>query len=480
MSRRRGPKDGVWDLLVIGGGTAGIVGATTAARLGASVLLVERDRTGGECLWTGCVPSKALLRAAHAAADARDMARFGITAPEVRVDFQAVMRSVHQAIATIEPVDSPAALEASGVTVVHGQAAFDGMDSAQIGSSSVRFRAALIAAGSAPVLPPIPGLPDVEPKTSETIWSLSTLPARLLIMGGGSIGCELGQAFARLGSLVTMVEAGPRLMAGDDPDAASLIAAALTADGVQIRTAAKVVAVTNDPSGHSAHLDNGSVVEFDEVLVAVGRRARSSELGLESADVAVDARGCVVVDAQLRTSNHRIWAAGDVTAMPSFTHVAGMHGSIAAGNAVLGLRRSVDVSSIPRVTYTQPEVAVVGVGGGRAGAGSTVRTIRHDRVDRAIVDGSIEGFSKLHLTRSGRIVGGVIVSPRAGESVAEIVLAVRRRLTVRDLAATMHAYPTYGDGVWKAAIAEVTDRLRRPVARQAISLIARLRRRLTR
>jgi pyruvate/2-oxoglutarate dehydrogenase complex dihydrolipoamide dehydrogenase (E3) component len=476
---RNAPKGGIWDLLVIGGGTAGMVAATTAAQLGASVLLAERDRTGGDCLWTGCVPSKALLRAAHAAAEARNIARLGVRVTDVEVDFGSVLRRVHQVIAAIEPVDSPDALRAAGVTVAQFEGRFTGPDSALVGSSPARFRAAVIATGSAPLIPPIPGLEQAAPLTSDTVWSLPALPRRLLVLGGGSVGCELAQAFARLGSSVTIVEATGSLLATEDPEASALVAAALAEDGVQVRTAATMIRVTEENAARYGHLDDGSVVSFDEILLAVGRRPRSDDLGLELAGVAVDGRGCVQVDPRLRTSNQRVWAAGDVTGLPPFTHVAGVLGSMAASNAILGLRRSVDIGSIPRVTFTRPEVAAVGVGGRQLGRrrGVTARTIPHTEVDRAVTDGVTGGFTRLFLDRSGRVVGGLIVGPRAGESLAEIVLAVRHRLRARDLAAAMHAYPTYSDGIWKAAISQVGGRLRRPVARRAIALGAWLRRR---
>ncbi len=469
------PPDGAaWDLLVIGGGTAGIVGAKTAASLGASVLLLERERTGGDCLWTGCVPSKALLAAAHAVADARAAARYGIHVQRIEVDFAAVMASVHTAIAAIEPVDSPAALRAAGVRVAHASARLTGAGTAQVDHVPVRFRQVLLATGAAPSVPPIPGMLGPAFHTSDTIWELTELPGRLLVIGGGGVGCELGQAFARLGSTVTIVETAPRLLPSEDADAAHLLSVALRADGTDIRTGVGVTGF----AGSIAELSDGSRVKFDVALLAVGRTPRTVGLGLTEAGVDVDARGRVIVDRHLRTSSPRVWAAGDVTTYPQFTHSAGVYASTAASNAVLGLRRSVDPDRIPRVTFTQPEVAAVGVGSEQARRGRlTIRQVEHRHVDRAVAEQRTAGFSRLILDRKGRIAGATLVGPRAGEALAEVALAIAQGLRVRDLAGAMHAYPTYADGVWNAAIAEVQAGLRRPSVRKVTALLGRVRRR---
>lgn len=331
---------------MIGGGTAGIVGARTAAGFGASVLLVERARTSGDCLWTGCVPSKALLAAAHAAADARAAARYGVHVGGVRVDFAEVIAHVRRAIAAIEPDDSPETLRRAGVRVVHGTARLTGSDAATVDGTAVRFRQALVATGSEPALPPVSGLTEIGPLTSDTVWSLAELPARLLVLGGGSVGCELGQAFARLGSQVTIVEATATVLPGEDPDASELLRVALVDDGVTVRAGATATAVHGSP-GTSVTLSDSTAEPFDVLLVATGRRPRTAGLDLEGAGVEVDDAGYVRVDNRLRCTNPRIRAAGDVTGHPQFTHVAGVQGSIAATNAVLGLRRTVDVATIP-------------------------------------------------------------------------------------------------------------------------------------
>lgn len=476
------PPDGTaWDLLVVGGGTAGLVAAKTAAGFGASVLLVERDRIGGDCLWTGCVPSKALLSAAHSAHHARTAHRYGIRVGGVTVDFPAVMDHVRQAIATIEPTDSPAAMRAAGVRAAHGSSVFTSPHTATVNEHPVRFRQALLATGAAPVIPPIAGLAAAAPLTNESVFDLEQLPDRLLVLGGGSIGCELGQAFARLGSTVTIAEAAPRLLLREDDDAARLVTDALLGDGVDVRVGAEITAVRPDGPGWFAVLADGTEIAFDQVLVAVGRRPRTASLGLDVAGVQIDERGFVRVDALLRTTNPRIWAAGDVTGHPQFTHTAGVHGTLAASNAVLGLRRRVDVANTPRVTFTEPEVAAVGTSlEGAEAAGLTVCTIAHDDVDRAIAEQQQAGFSRLVLDAKGRVVGATIVGPRAGESLAEAVLAARQGLRARDLAASTHAYPTYGDGIWKAAVARVQQQLRTGATGHATRVLTHVRRRTLR
>lgn len=450
------------DLLVVGGGTAGLVGARTAAQLGASVLLVERERTGGDCLWTGCVPSKALVAAASAAAGARSAARLGVHVDGVRVDFAAVMAHVEGAMAAIEPTDSAAALAEAGVRVRSGSARFTGPDAVEVDGERIAFRHALVATGSDPAVPPVPGLDAA--LTTDTVWDLTELPRRLVVLGGGTIGCELGQAFARLGSAVTVVEMADRLLPNEDARAAALVTDALRADGVTVRTGSRV----ESADGASVVLAGGERVEGDELLVALGRRPDTRGLDPAAAGVELTERGHVVVDAALRTTNPRVFAAGDITGHPQFTHIAGVHGALAASNAVLGLRRKVDLRAVPKVTYTAPEVASVG-----AVDGPTVRTHDNAEVDRAIADGTTAGFTRLVLDRRGRLVGATVVGPRAGEVLAELTLAVRKRLPATAVAATTHPYPTYGDAPWNAALAQTRARLARPLLRPLLALLRR-------
>lgn len=480
-------KEELWDLLVVGGGTAGLVGAKTAASLGARVLLVERDRMGGDCLWTGCVPSKALLAAAASAAAARGGGHFGVRAREVTVDFATVMGHVRQAIDTIAPVDSAEAVEAAGVVVVHGDLTFTGPTEASIalGSASgsprtVRFRQAMVATGSRPAVPQLPGIAEVRFLTSDSVWDLEQLPGRLTVLGGGSIGCELGQAFSRLGARVTIVEERARVLPGEDPVASNLLRAALEDDGVTVLTGSSVTSVYAggpNPWAGVVRLADGRSVEHDQLLVAVGRRPRTDGLALDKAGVGLDARGYVRVDDRLRTTNSRIWAAGDVTGHPQFTHLAGVHGSLAATNAILGLRRSVASETVPRVTFTHPEVASAGIASSDPGEGMRVLSWPDRDVDRAVAEGDTAGVTRLVVNVRGRLVGATIVGPRAGENLAEVVLAIDQKLKPQDLAGSIHAYPTYSDGVWNAAIADVRETLSSPWVTRATSVLAGARRR---
>ena len=469
-----------YDLAIVGGGTAGIIAAKTAGSLGARVVLVERDRTGGDCLWTGCVPSKSLIAAAHAAHAMRGAGRFGITPVEPQVDFAAVMAYVRRAIERIEPVDSPEALSEAGAEVIAGTAVFTGPNELQVDGRSLRFGHALIATGSTPALPPVPGLADVEPLTSDTVWDLTELPQRLAVLGGGPIGCELGQAFARLGAEVTVIEAAERLVPREEPQAGIALSAALAADGVRVLTSTTVTKAARHADGVRLDLAGAGVLDVDQVLVATGRRPRSAGLGLDAAGVRLDERGHVVVDAKLRTSNRRIYAGGDVTGAPAFTHVAGMHGSIAATNALLVPTRRIDHERIPWVTFTDPEIAHVGLTEDQArqrhGNAVRIRQLRHEHVDRAIVEDNVDGFTHVVLDAKGRVLGATIVAPRAGEMIAELTALVARRGRLRDLSSVVHPYPAWSDGVWNAAVAESSAALQAPAMRRITGALLRLRR----
>lgn len=460
-----------WDLVVVGAGSAGLVGARTAAVLGARVLLVEANGFGGECLFTGCVPSKALIAAADAVHDARDATRLGVHVDGVRVDFAAVMAHVKGAIAAIEPVDSPEALAETGVYTLRGRARFDGPRSLVVEGVGIRFRDALVATGSTPIMPQ-----GVEVLTNETLWDLDELPATLLVLGGGAIGCEMAQAFARLGSRVTLVHRGDRLLPKEDPAASALVLAALRADGVDVRLGATLDSAGRADGRTTARLSDGSTVVADRVLAALGRSVDTTGLGLDAAGVALDDSGAIAVDRTLATSNPRIRAAGDATPLPRFTHTAGMFGSIAATNAVLGLRRRVRLDDVPRVTFTAPEVAAVGVPTTDAAGVRIVETAHHD-LDRAIAEGRTAGFTRLAVDRKGRVVGATIVGPRAGESLGELSTAVSRGLSVRDLAGVLHAYPTYSDAGWNAAVRDAQGALRSGAVAAVIRLLRRVRRR---
>ena len=444
------------ELIVVGGGTAGIVAAQTGTLLGARAIMIEEAAApGGDCLWTGCVPSKTLLAAARAGSA-----------------FPAAMDRVREAVRTIAPVDSIEAMSRTGIKVITGRARLTGAATLAVAGRTLHFRRCILATGSSPAVPDIPGLTGIDFLTTETVWDCTELPERLLILGGGSTGCELAQAFARLGSAVTLVEPEPTILPAEDPEAADIIARALRSDGVDVRPGRAVTSVAAD----RVELDDGNTVAFDRLLLAAGRRASTEDVGLDAAGVAVTEAGDVVVDDHLRTTNPRIWGAGDLTGHPRSTHLAGMHGSVTASNAVLGLRRRASAVLAPRVTYTEPEVAAVGlpVADADSGRGHRVITKRHAEIDRAITDAAIEGFSKLVVDRRGRILGASVVSPRAGETIGEASVAVQKGLTTADLTSATHPYPTYTDGLWNAAIEDYRQSLTRPGMRAALRVARKI------
>ncbi|MGW0778066.1 dihydrolipoyl dehydrogenase family protein [Streptomyces sp. NPDC002835] len=446
--------DATYDLVVIGGGSAGLTAARTAGRLGARVLLVERDRLGGDCLWTGCVPSKALLHVAAEVQAARGVGRYGLRAPHGPADLAAAMAHVRQAIGAIEPHDSVESLHAFGVEVAHGAAVFTGPRTLRVEAErEVAFRYAVIATGSAPSLVPVPGLAEAGPLTSDTVWGLTALPGRLVVLGGGAIGCELGQAFARLGSEVTLVEAADRLLPREEPRASTLVEERLTAEGVTVRTGYRAAKV----DGGAVH-GPGDPLPYDALLAVTGRRANTGGLGLEAAGVELTEGGDVRVDDRLRTANPRVYAAGDVTGRSAFTHLGGVQGGAAAADALLGARRRIDYAAVPWVTYTDPEVARVGL---TSAEGARTLTVDHDRVDRAVADGRVDGFTRLVLDGRGRIAGATVVAPRAGETIAHLATAVRLGWTPSQYARTVHPYPSYTDGPWHTALTDVYARLAR-------------------
>lgn len=473
-----------YDLVVIGGGTAGLVSAQIAAGLGARVALVERERTGGECLWTGCIPSKALLSAADLAHRMRTAAALGLPASDPHIDLRRVMAHVRAAQAAIEPQDSPERLRAAGVEVIVGEAAFAGPRAIAVGGRELRFNRALVATGSRPVVPPISGLRDAGPLTSDSVWDLDELPPRLLVLGGGSIGCELSQGFARLGSHVTLVELGPRLLAQEEEAASRLIESRLQGEGVQVRTRTRLMAIASGAATLTAPA-GADEIEFDRVLVATGREPRTDGLGLERAGVAVDDRGAVVVDERLRTSNPAVYAAGDVVAegLP-FTHVAAHHARIATPNALLGLRRRADRRAIPWVTFTDPEVARVGLTAAQARErwGERVAVVDFDygELDRAVAAGTAYGFARLIGDRHGRLVGATVAAPGGGEAIAELTGWISQKAKIDAVSQTVHAYPTLAEGPARAADEHVRRRLLDARARALVRPVLAIRRHLAR
>lgn len=427
-----------YDLLVIGGGSAGLVAAYGARLFGARVALVERHRLGGDCLHTGCVPSKALLRAARAAAEARRLDDFGLSG-EVRVDFPAVMARLRAVQAEVAAHDSAAALAAQGVHVFFGDGHFVSPDAFRVGSVTLRFRRACLATGSSPALPDLAGVDAA--LTTDTVWRLETLPRRLAVIGGGPVGCELAQAFARLGAEVQLYQRAPRLLPRDDAEAAEHVRAALVADGVVVHLGARVTSLRD-----GVRLGDDPPRRADAILVATGRRPHVGDLGLDAAGVEHGPEG-VRVDRHLRTTARRIYAAGDVAAgQPRFTHAADAHARLVLANALFCGRRRVDRLLVPHCTYTDPEVAQVGLTADQAAArGPEVETLTRPlrTNDRAVLDGASVGFARVHLAAgTQRILGATLVGAHAGEMIAEVTLAMRGGRGLSALRRTIHPYPT--------------------------------------
>ena len=454
---------GLYDLVVLGGGTAGLVTALGAAGLGARVALVERRMLGGDCLNVGCVPSKALLRSARAIGEMHTARRLGIHVGSLQPDFAEIMRRMRERRAEISPNDSAARLRRSGVDVFFGDGRFTSDRTVAVDNRILHFCRAVIATGGRPAAPPVPGLDRVPFLTNETVFSLSTLPRRLLVIGAGPIGCELAQAFARFGSVVTIFDIAPRVLPNEDTDAAAVVQKRLVHDGIELRLATKLTEAVQDGARTLLRYeDAGGAGEAvgDRLLVAAGRTPNVEDLGLESAHVAVTRHG-IVVDDRLRTSNRRIYAAGDVCSRFKFTHAADATARIAIQNALFFGRRRASALVIPWCTYTDPEVAHVGLYEADArdkGHKVATITIPFAEVDRAVVDDDRDGFVRVH-HEHGRLLGCTVVAARAGEIIAEAVFALTHGGTLADLSSTIHPYPTEADALRLAGNAYQRSRL---------------------
>ncbi len=442
-----------YDLLVLGGGTAGLVAALGGAALGARVALCERALLGGDCLVYGCVPSKALLRSAHLAHDVQEAAALGVETTDVVVDFAAVLERVRRLRADIAPHDAALRLREAGVDVHLGAARFLAPDVVECAGQTLRFRRALLATGGQARIPDIPGLQTAGYLTHATVFGLTRAPRRLAVIGGGPVGCELAQGLARLGLEVTLLTESSRLLPRDDPEASDILARALAAE-VQLWLDAPVTRVEKTAGGKVVHAQRHKEalrVEVDEILLATGRVPALEGLGLEAAGIRLDG-AYPAVDDGLRTSNGRVFAAGDVAGRWAFTHAADAMARLALQNALFFGKKRLSALHVPWCTYTHPEVAHVGLGAEEAyAAGKRVLTLTTEMADndRAVVDEETEGFARIHAdARTGRVLGATLVSRHAGESIGEAALAVRLGLRLPALADTIHPYPTQAEA-WK-------------------------------
>ncbi len=429
------------DIVIIGGGTAGLVTAAGAAALGARVALIERERLGGDCLWTGCVPSKALIAAAR---------KRHLTGRDGWTEAVSWMRDARTRIARH---DDPERFRAMGVDVIFSRARLAGAGRVEVDGRMLESKRIVVATGSSPTAPPIPGLADVAYLTHLTAFQQETLPPRITMIGGGPIGLEMAQTYARLGAKVTVLELLPEVLPNEDPEVARFIREGLSAEGVTVRTGFSAVHVFRDGATKVVCGTNGERIVADELFVATGRRANTSDLDAERAGIALE-RGAVRVNARLETTQRGIWAAGDVTGGLQFTHVADYMARIVVQNALTPFKAKASYRVVPWVTYTDPEVARVGMTEAEATArGEPVAVFRSDfaNLDRAIVDGATAGFVKVVTRHNGHILGATIVGRGAGELIMEIVLAMRFRIPLPKLDGVIHPYPTMTEITRRAA-----------------------------
>ncbi len=463
------------DLCVIGAGSAGLSVAAGAVQLGASVVLVERGAMGGDCLNVGCVPSKSLIAAAAAAQALRAGGPFGIAPVTPRVDFVAVRQHVHGVIAAIAPHDSAERFGALGVTVIREQARFTAPDIVAAGGQQIRARRFVIATGSRPALPAVPGLADVPHLTNESVFDLDQLPSRLLVLGAGPIGCELAQAFRRLGSEVAMIDLGP-ILPKDDPELTAVVRGRLLAEGVNLYEHASVLAVERGPAVVIEHGAGPNRLAGTQLLIATGRRANIEGLGLDLAGIAHDHKG-IKVDARLRTTNARVFAIGDVAGGLQLTHLASYQARVVIRNALFRLPARASNRSIPWVTFTDPELATVGLSENDARAQGIVHEVVRCAFadnDRAQAERATEGLIKVVVGRGGRVLGASMVGTHAGELILPWVLAVERRLKMRAMASLVVPYPTLSEVSTRVAGTYYAPKLFSARVRWLVRLLAKL------
>jgi pyruvate/2-oxoglutarate dehydrogenase complex dihydrolipoamide dehydrogenase (E3) component len=471
----RNPKPAArYHLVVIGGGPAGLVAASAAASMGAKVALVERALLGGGCLNVGCIPSKAIIRTARLYAEMRNAEHYGAQVPgDIRVDFPAVMQRMRRIRARVSRADSVQRLSATGVDVFLGEAHFIASDALSVDGTKLRFRKAVVATGARPDTPSIPGLAEAGYLTNENVFDLTELPRRLLVIGGGPLGCELAQAFCRFGARTSIAQNLPLFLPKEERDAAQLLSDAFARDGIEVRLNTEAVKVRMEGGEKLVDLisdDYQSTVTVDAILTGTGRLPNVERLNVDAAGVDCDVATGIRIDDFLRTSNPRIYAAGDACLEHKFTHTADASARIAVHNALSPGHRRLSALTIPWCTYTDPEIAHVGLYVREArDLDIPVRTFTipmHD-VHRAIADGEETGFVKIHVKeRTDRILGATIVARHAGEMINEITLAIVARIGLKTLARVIHAYPTQAEAIKKAADAYIGS-LRRPTIKSS-------------
>lgn len=457
----------MYNLVVIGAGTAGLVSAAGAAGLGAKVALVEKHLLGGDCLNYGCVPSKCIIRSSRVYADIQDAHKFGLRVPEgTEVDFPAVMERMRRLRARISHHDSAKRFQEMGVDIFLGEGRFSSHDTVEVAENTLHFKKAVIAAGARAVHPPIEGLADAGFLTNETVFSLTERPRRLAVIGGGPIGCELAQAFRRLGCEVVIMDRNPHILPREDNDAAEILQNAFISERIRLILECTIKRVEQKDGEKIIHLEcNGKDETFtvDEILVGAGRAPNVEDLNLEAAEVEYDEKKGVIVDDHLRTTNSHIYAAGDICMKYKFTHTADAAARIVLQNALFPGRKNLSALTIPWCTYTDPEIAHVGMHESDAKErGIEIDTFVQPlgEVDRAIADGEEDGFVKVHVRKgSDKILGATIVARHAGEMISEITLAIVAGVGLKTISNVIHPYPTQAEAIKKIADAYNRGRL---------------------
>ena len=466
------------DLCIIGAGSGGLSVAAGAVQMGASVVLIEKGPMGGDCLNYGCVPSKALLAAGHVAHSFSGTQSFGVSGQPPTVDFQAVHDHVHNVIAGIAPHDSVERFEGLGVTVIQGTARFTSKREVTVNGQTIRARRFIVATGSSALVPPIDGLDGTPYLTNKTIFDLIAAPDHLIVIGGGPIGCELAQAYRQLGCRVTVIEAFT-ILPKDDPELADIVRTTLKEQGISLAESAKVVRTAKSEVGITATLErNGAqeTVRGSHLLVAVGRKATVDGLGLDDAGVKFSPQG-IEVNAGLRTSNRRVYAIGDCAGSLQFTHVAGYHAGVVIRSALFRLPAKVDHSTVPCVTYTDPELAQVGFTEAQAqekyGTGVRALTWSFEDNDRARAERTTHGLVKAVVAKNGRILGCGIAGPQAGELIQVWILALSQKLKIGAMAGMIAPYPTLGEVSKRVAGAYYTPSLFNDRTRMAVRFLSK-------
>ena len=466
------------DICVVGGGSGGLYVAAGASQMGADVALIESGKMGGDCLNHGCVPSKALIAAAHTAHTIKSARRFGIEAAELNINFEAVHDHIHGVIGKIAPQDSVERFEGLGVKIIKARGRFVGPTEVQAGDTTVRAKRIVIATGSRASIPLIPGLDSVPFLTNETIFSYTKSPSKLLIIGGGTIGSELAQAYCRLGCHVTILDIA-KILNNDDPELTEVVRTRMLKEGVVFREEIEIMSVQKAGLGVAIDIkDNGKIerIKGSDLLVAVGRVPNLDGLELEKAGIEYDRHG-IKTDKRLRTSNSKVFAIGDVVGGFHLTHVAAYHAGVVLRNALFRLPTKVNYSALPRVTYTDPEIAHVGMTEAQARKKfGDIRVLRHPFAenDRAQAQSDIDGLAKIITNSKGNVVGASIVGPQAGELIQSWILLIKKKMKIGTVAGLIIPYPTLGEVNKRAAGSFYTSKLFSEKTKQFVRLLLKL------